>query len=114
MLYSVNYLTHLNVIRADLMAEIGGWAMGVDGAQDWDLFLRATEKAACIVRAPGVGLQLAGAPGTPRPRGWRPSPTRSRPNSGRWSATRRAPDCRAASSRTSRRDFACAGTVWRL
>lgn len=55
MLYSVNYLTHLNVIRADLMTEIGGWAMGVDGAQDWDLFLRATEKAGCVVRVAGVG-----------------------------------------------------------
>ncbi len=55
MLYSVNYLTHLNVIRADLMASIGGWSMGVDGAQDWDLFLRATEKAARIVRVPGIG-----------------------------------------------------------
>ena len=55
MLYSVNYLTHLNLIRADLMGAIGGWAMGVDGAQDWDLFLRATEKACCVVRVPGVG-----------------------------------------------------------
>ena len=55
MLYSVNYLTHLNLIRADLMAAVGGWALGVDGAQDWDLFLRATEKAACIRRVPGVG-----------------------------------------------------------
>ena len=54
MMYSVNYLTHLNLIRADLMQAIGGWAMGVDGAQDWDLFLRATERASCIVRAPGV------------------------------------------------------------
>ena len=53
-LYSVNYLTHFNVIRADLMAAVGGWDMGVDGAQDWDLFLRATERAGCIVRAPGV------------------------------------------------------------
>ena len=55
MLYSVNYLTHLNLIRADLMSAIGGWSMGVDGAQDWDLFLRATEKAQCVVRVPGVG-----------------------------------------------------------
>ena len=55
MLYSVNYLTHLNLIRADLISEIGGWSLGVDGAQDWDLFLRATEKATCIVRVPGVG-----------------------------------------------------------
>ena len=54
MLYSVNYLTHLNLIRADLIGAIGGWSMGVDGAQDWDLFLRATEKASCIVRVPGV------------------------------------------------------------
>ncbi len=54
MLYSVNYLNHLNLIRADLMATIGGWSLGVDGAQDWDLFLRATEQAFCIVQVPGV------------------------------------------------------------
>jgi glycosyltransferase involved in cell wall biosynthesis len=54
MLYSVNYLTHLNLIRADLMTAIGGWAMGVDGAQDWDLFFRATERARCVVHVPGV------------------------------------------------------------
>ena len=53
-LYSVNYLTHLNVIRTDLIRAIGGWAKGVDGAQDWDLFLRATERAKAIVRVPGV------------------------------------------------------------
>lgn len=53
-LYSVNYLTHFNVLRADLMAAIGGWALGVDGAQDWDLFLRATEQATSIVRVPGI------------------------------------------------------------
>lgn len=54
-LYSVNYLTHFNIIRTDLVRAIGGWAQGVDGAQDWDLFLRATERAKVIVRVPGVG-----------------------------------------------------------
>lgn len=64
MLYSVNYLTHLNLIRSDLMSQIGGWSKGVDGAQDWDLFLRATEKAACIVRVPGVGYSWRVHPGS--------------------------------------------------
>jgi hypothetical protein len=54
MLYSVNYITHLTVIRRDLVQAVGGWSMGVDGAQDWDLFLKATEQARCVVRVPGV------------------------------------------------------------
>lgn len=37
---SANYLTHLNIIRRDLINSIGGWDPRTDGAQDWDLFLR--------------------------------------------------------------------------
>ena len=39
-LLNVNYLTHLNIIRASLLRKIGGWDSETDGAQDWDLFLR--------------------------------------------------------------------------
>ncbi len=54
MLYSVNYLTHLNVIRRSLVQAVGGWRSEFDGAQDWDLFYRVTERARKIVRLPGV------------------------------------------------------------
>ena len=37
---SVNYLTHLNVMRTTRVREIGGWDPDTDGAQDWDIFLR--------------------------------------------------------------------------
>jgi O-antigen biosynthesis protein len=42
-LLSVNYVCHFCVMRRDLMRVIGGFRTGFDGAQDYDLFLRATE-----------------------------------------------------------------------
>lgn len=54
MLYSVNYLTHFNVMRRAIIEEIGGWRAETDGAQDWDLFLRVTEKARKVRRVCGV------------------------------------------------------------
>lgn len=55
MLCSVNYLTHFNVIRRALVEAIGGWRKETDGAQDWDLFFRITEKTQRIARVPGIG-----------------------------------------------------------
>lgn len=49
MMLSANYLTHLCVIRKRLADQIGGFNPEVDGAQDWDFFLRlcaATDKIA--------------------------------------------------------------------
>ncbi len=54
MLHSVNYLTHLNVIRTSLVREIGGWRPETDGAQDWDLFFRITERTQNIARLPSI------------------------------------------------------------
>lgn len=54
MLYSVNYLTHFNVMRRTIVTELGGWRPETDGAQDWDLFLRVTERARRIRRVCGV------------------------------------------------------------
>lgn len=54
MLYSVNYLTHFNVIRTSLMREVGGFRPETDGAQDWDLFLRVSEKTSRIAHVPAV------------------------------------------------------------
>ena len=54
MLHSVNYLTHLNVIRTSLVRDIGGWRPKTDGAQDWDLFFRITERTQNIARVPSI------------------------------------------------------------
>ena len=41
---NANYVTHLTVIRRSLVEEVGGFDPETDGAQDWDLFLRVTDK----------------------------------------------------------------------
>ncbi len=40
---SQNYLGHLIALRRSLVTEIGGFRSSCDGAQDWDLLLRASE-----------------------------------------------------------------------
>jgi glycosyltransferase involved in cell wall biosynthesis len=54
MLHSVNFLTHLNIIRTRLLREIDGWDSETDGAQDWDLFFRLTERTKNIARLPSI------------------------------------------------------------
>lgn len=44
MFLSCNYLCHLSVIRKKVIDEVGGFRSGYDGSQDYDLFLRVTEK----------------------------------------------------------------------
>lgn len=41
LLLAQNYVAHLCVLRTDLAREVGGLRPGYDGAQDWDLVLRA-------------------------------------------------------------------------
>jgi len=41
-LRSINYITHLAVLKKSLVDKIGGFRTGFEGAQDWDLFLRAS------------------------------------------------------------------------
>jgi GT2 family glycosyltransferase len=48
------YCCHLSAIRASLLHEVGGFRDGFDGAQDWDLVLRVTERARRIVHVPDV------------------------------------------------------------
>jgi GT2 family glycosyltransferase/glycosyltransferase involved in cell wall biosynthesis len=38
-----NCLSHLSVIRTDLMRKVGGFRVGLEGSQDWDLALRVLE-----------------------------------------------------------------------
>ena len=51
---SSNYCCHFTAIRRRLVEEIGGFQPGFDGAQDYDLFLRATERARRILHVPRV------------------------------------------------------------
>ena len=48
------YTCHLSAIRASLVDEVGGFRDGFDGAQDWDLILRVTERARKVVHIPHV------------------------------------------------------------
>jgi glycosyltransferase involved in cell wall biosynthesis len=42
-LMSANYVTHLSVFRRSLLDEVGGFRLGYEGSQDYDLVLRVTE-----------------------------------------------------------------------
>ena len=49
---SYNYVCHFAVFSRALINRIGGWRGGFDGAQDYDLALRATENTNQIVHIP--------------------------------------------------------------
>lgn len=40
LLYSQNYVSHLGVYRTDIVKQIGGFRVGYEGSQDYDLLLR--------------------------------------------------------------------------
>ena len=48
------YLGHLTVYRRALLSRVGGFRVGYDGSQDYDLALRATEAAAGVLHLPEV------------------------------------------------------------
>jgi glycosyltransferase involved in cell wall biosynthesis len=52
--FSNNYICHFTVMRADILKRIGGFRAGVDGAQDFDLFLRFTSEGPRVVHIPKV------------------------------------------------------------
>lgn len=49
-----NYCSHLSVIRRSLVDDVGRFRDGFDGSQDYDLFLRVTERTDRIVHLPEV------------------------------------------------------------
>ena len=53
-LRSVNYITHLTTIRRTFINQLKGFNSVYDGAQDWDLLLRATIKSKEIYHIPKV------------------------------------------------------------
>jgi GT2 family glycosyltransferase len=48
------YTCHLSVLRRSLVSEVGGFAQDFDGAQDWDLVLRVTERARSVAHVARV------------------------------------------------------------
>ena len=51
---SCNYICHFTLIRAAVLKEVGGFRSEFDGAQDYDLFLRVTERTSRIDHIPQV------------------------------------------------------------
>lgn len=43
LLLGQNYLAHLCLLRRTLVEQVGGWRVGLEGSQDWDLVLRVSE-----------------------------------------------------------------------
>ncbi len=44
LLYSLNLVTHLSAYRTELLRKIGGFRIGIEGSQDYDLALRVVEQ----------------------------------------------------------------------
>ena len=53
-LLSLNYICHFVVIRTNLVRKVGGFTVGLEGAQDYDLLLKVTEKTDRIYHIPEV------------------------------------------------------------
>ncbi len=64
LLLSFAYTSHLTVIRRELVVELGGLRSEYDGSQDYDLSLRATERARRIVHLPEVLYHWRTLPGS--------------------------------------------------
>lgn len=48
------YTCHLSVFRRSLLDQVGGFDPEFEGSQDWDMVLRATERARVVVHVPRV------------------------------------------------------------
>ena len=53
-LLSNNYICHLSVIRKTLVDRVGGFRLGYEGSQDYDLILRVIEKTKKIAHIPDI------------------------------------------------------------
>ncbi len=51
---SCNYICHFTLIRAEVVGRVGGFRSEFDGAQDYDLFLRVTERTTRIDHIPRI------------------------------------------------------------
>lgn len=63
-LFSLNYICHLSVIRTNLVRKVGGFTVGLEGAQDHDLFLKITEETDRIYHIPKILYHWRMIPGS--------------------------------------------------
>lgn len=54
MMLSINMVTHLAIFRRSLLDSVGYFNPAMDGAQDWDLFLRISEHTNKIYHIPAI------------------------------------------------------------
>lgn len=64
LLLSHNYICHFSVIRKNLGDSIGWFRKGLEGSQDYDLFLRITQKTKAIYHIPKVLYHWRTIPGS--------------------------------------------------
>lgn len=60
----LNYFCHFSVIRKTILDEIGGFRKGLEGAQDYDLFLRVITKTHNIYHIPKILYHWRKIPGS--------------------------------------------------
>jgi GT2 family glycosyltransferase len=58
------YTCHLSVLRRSVVEEVGGFDPEYEGAQDWDLILKVTERARAVLHVPGVLYHWRGIEGS--------------------------------------------------
>ncbi len=63
-LLSSNYICHFTVLRTSIVNRIGGLSVGLEGAQDYDLFLRFTEQTNNIHHIPKILYHWRMIPGS--------------------------------------------------
>ncbi len=61
---STNYLCHFTLARKEIIDSVGGFRKGYEGAQDYDLFLRITEKTKNIGHIPDILYSWRKIPGS--------------------------------------------------
>ena len=86
-----NYCCHISALRRELAIDVGGFRPGYDGAQDYDLVLRVTERARTVVHIPESAVPLENRRRFDRRRSRRQAVRRRRwsPSGGRRSAASR-------------------------
>ncbi len=64
LLHSQNYMSHLGVIKKSLIDAVGGFEIGLEGSQDYDLYLKVAEKTTKIYHIQKVLYHWRKVPGS--------------------------------------------------
>jgi glycosyltransferase involved in cell wall biosynthesis len=64
MILSQNYISHIGVIKKALIENVGGFTIGFEGAQDYDLYLKVLEQTNSVKHIPKVLYHWRKIPGS--------------------------------------------------